>query len=77
MRINQKPLLGIFSFLVIVYSFINIFRSGINWDSVFDLNAARSTIQLDNASTLMDAYEKIPLTSEFYGIFIYILSLMI
>jgi hypothetical protein len=74
MRINQKPLLGIFSFLVIVYSFINIFRSGINWDSVFDLNAARSTMQLDNAITLIDAYEKIPLTSEFYGIFIYQLS---
>jgi hypothetical protein len=74
MRIPQKSLLGILSFSVILYSFANIFKSGINWDSIFDLNAANTTTQIKGISSLTVAYDQIPLTSEFYGIFIYQLS---
>ena len=66
MRIPKKSLLGILSFSVILYSFANIFKSGINWDSIFDLNAANTTTQIKGISSLTVAYDHIPLTSEFY-----------
>ena len=74
MRIRKKFLFIFFSFSVLFYSFINIFKTGINWDSVFDLSAANYTKQIENMTSLSEAYDKVPLTSEFYGIFIYQLS---
>ena len=74
MRIRKKFLFIFFSFSVLFYSFINIFKTGINWDSVFDLSAANYTKQMENMTSLSEAYDKVPLTSEFYGIFIYQLS---
>jgi hypothetical protein len=55
-------------------AFIQISNTGINWDSVFDLNAAYVNLNLDQNVTLVDAYDAIPLTSEFYGTFLYNLS---
>ncbi len=74
MRIYQKTLLGVLTLSIILYSFLNIFKTGINWDSVFDLNAANSTMKINGTFTLAEAYESIPLTSEFYGIFVYQLA---
>ena len=52
-------------------SLTSIFKTGLGWDSVFDLSAAK--IALDNSRTLnLDSYyDLIPITSEFYGTLIY------
>jgi hypothetical protein len=70
----------IYLFLIVVglssqiLAFKQISNTGINWDSVFDLNAAFVNLNLDKNVSLVEAYDAIPLTSEFYGTFLYNLS---
>ena len=54
-----------------VISFTSIFKTGLGWDSVFDLNAAKISIENSGAKDLNAYYDLIPITSEFYGTFIY------
>jgi len=59
---------GLFGWVI---SLTSIFKTGLGWDSIFDLSAAK--IALENSRTLnLDAYyDLVPITSEFYGTFIY------
>ncbi len=54
-----------------VISFTSIFKTGLGWDSVFDLNAAKISIENSGSKDLNAYYDLIPLTSEFYGTFVY------
>ena len=54
-----------------VISFTSIFKTGLGWDSVFDLNAAKISIENSGAEDLNAYYDLIPITSEFYGTFVY------
>lgn len=54
-----------------VISFTSIFKTGLGWDSVFDLNTAKISIENSGAEDLNAYYELIPITSEFYGTFVY------
>jgi hypothetical protein len=46
----------------------------LGWDSVFDMNAAKISLNTSNTSDLNTYYELIPITSEFYGTFVYKIS---
>ena len=54
-----------------VISFTSIFKTGLGWDSVFDLNAAKISIENSGSEDLNAYYDLIPITSEFYGTFVY------
>jgi len=54
-----------------VISFTSIFKTGLGWDSVFDLNAAKISIENSGTIDLNAYYDLIPITSEFYGTFVY------
>jgi hypothetical protein len=54
-----------------VISFTSIFKTGLGWDSVFDLNAAKISIENSGSEDLNTYYDLIPITSEFYGTFVY------
>jgi hypothetical protein len=55
-------------------SLISIFRTGLGWDSVFDLNAAKISLENSYPSNLNYYYETVPITSEFYGTLVYKIS---
>ncbi len=52
-------------------SLTSIFKTGLGWDSVFDLNAAKISIENSGSIELNAYYDLIPITSEFYGTFVY------
>ncbi len=54
-----------------IISFTSIFKTGLGWDSVFDLNAAKIAIENSGSEDLNAYYDLIPITSEFYGTFVY------
>ncbi len=54
-----------------IVSFTSIFKTGLGWDSVFDLNAAKISIANSGSKDLNVYYDLIPITSEFYGTFVY------
>jgi hypothetical protein len=55
-------------------SLFSIFKTGLGWDSVFDLSAAKVSFENSKNLTRSEYYELVPLTSEFYGNFIYKIS---
>ena len=59
---------GLFGWVI---SFTSIFKTGLGWDSVFDLSAAKVSIENSGLQDLNTYYDSIPLTSEFYGTFVY------
>jgi hypothetical protein len=59
---------GVFGWIV---SLSSIFRTGVGWDSVFDLNAAKISLENSRTSDIYSYYDLVPITSEFYGTFIY------
>ena len=61
-------LVGLFGWVI---SFTSIFKTGLGWDSVFDLNAAKFSIENAGSEDLSSYYDLIPITSEFYGTFVY------
>ncbi len=61
-------LLGVAAILV---SAVSLRESGIGWDSKFDTDAALAARGVSSKGTLATAYDTVPLTSEFYGTFIY------
>jgi len=61
-------LMGIFGWII---SLTSIFRTGLGWDSVFDLNAAKISFENSRILNLNQYYELVPLTSEFYGTLVY------
>ena len=61
-------LVGLFGWVI---SFTSIFKTGLGWDSVFDLNAAKFSIENAGSEDLSYYYDLIPITSEFYGTFVY------
>lgn len=64
-------LLGIYGWAL---SLISIFKTGLGWDSYFDLNAAKISLENSHNPSLLTYYDKVPITSEFYGTFIYKIS---
>jgi hypothetical protein len=62
---------GLFGWVV---SLSSIFKTGLGWDSVFDLSAAKIALENSRALNLESYYDLIPITSEFYGTFIYKIS---
>jgi hypothetical protein len=52
-------------------SLLSIFKTGLGWDSVFDLNAAKISLENSNTLNLETYYEIVPITSEFYGTLVY------
>ena len=61
-------IVGLFGWLI---SLTSIFKTGLGWDSVFDLNAAKISIGNSGSKDLNVYYDLIPITSEFYGTFVY------
>ena len=61
-------LVGIYGWII---SLTSIFKTGLGWDSVFDLNAARISLENAYSPSLETYYEIVPVTSEFYGTFVY------
>ena len=61
-------IIGLFGWLI---SLTSIFKTGLGWDSVFDLNAAKISIGNSGSKDLNVYYDLIPITSEFYGTFVY------
>jgi hypothetical protein len=59
---------GVFGWII---SLSSIFRTGVGWDSVFDLNAAKISLDNSRTSDIYAYYDLVPITSEFYGTFIY------
>ena len=59
---------GLFGWSVALTS---IFKTGLGWDSVFDLNAAKLALENSGTLNLDSYYDIVPITSEFYGTFIY------
>jgi hypothetical protein len=55
-------------------SLTSIFKTGVGWDSVFDLNSAKMSLENSNTLNLATYYDLIPITSEFYGTLIYRIS---
>jgi hypothetical protein len=55
-------------------SFASIFKTGLGWDSFFDLSAAEISLKNSNLTNLGAYYDVVPITSEFYGTFIYKIS---
>lgn len=60
--------LGVGSIVVAAWS---LAHGGIGWDSQFDTGAALDARAVSSSSRLHDAYEEVPSTSEFYGVFLY------
>jgi hypothetical protein len=69
--ITVSAILGIFGWAT---SLISIFKTGVGWDSVFDLDAAKITKSMQGFESLQEFYNQVPLTSEFYGVLIYKLA---
>ncbi len=67
--VSLAPIIAGFAGWVI--SFTSIFKTGLGWDSVFDLNAAKISIENSGSKDLNAYYDLIPITSEFYGTFVY------
>jgi hypothetical protein len=61
-------LMGISGWII---SLTSIFKTGLGWDSVFDLNAAKISFENSRSLSLNQYYELVPLTSEFYGTLVY------
>jgi hypothetical protein len=61
-------LMGISGWII---SLTSIFKTGLGWDSVFDLNAAKISFENSRILSLNQYYELVPLTSEFYGTLVY------
>jgi hypothetical protein len=59
---------GVFGWII---SLSSIFRTGVGWDSVFDLNAAKISLENSKSLDIYSYYDLVPITSEFYGTFIY------
>jgi hypothetical protein len=59
---------GIFGWII---SLSSIFRTGVGWESVFDLNAAKISLENSKSLDIYSYYDLVPITSEFYGTFIY------
>jgi hypothetical protein len=64
-------LLGLSSIGVACWSAVN---GGIGWDTRSDTDAALTVRSLDTSQPLRQAYEAVPGTSEFYGVFVYQLA---
>ena len=60
--------LGAASIVVAIWS---LRHGGIGWDSRFDTGAALDARAVSSSSPLDEAYEQVPSTSEFYGVFVY------
>lgn len=60
-----------FSILGLSLSFITFKTTGIGWDSPGDMISAQAFSKLTGNESLLEAYELIPATSEFYGFFLY------
>jgi hypothetical protein len=60
--------IGIYGWIV---SLLSIFKTGLGWDSVFDLEAAKISFENSRSLNLNTYYDLVPLTSEFYGTFVY------
>jgi hypothetical protein len=56
--------------LEIVVAAWSLHEGGIGWDSHLDTVAALVTRSVDSSSSLAQAYETVPSTSEFYGVFL-------
>jgi hypothetical protein len=59
---------GLFGWSVALTS---IFKTGLGWDSIFDLNSAKLALENSGTLNLDSYYDIVPITSEFYGTFIY------
>lgn len=64
-------LLGIYA---ISLSIRSLFVAGIGWDSTFDTFATSIARGIDSGSSLQQAYDAIPVTTEFYGLLVYQLA---
>jgi hypothetical protein len=75
---NNHLLVKIVALIAGIYgwtiSLTSIFKTGVGWDSVFDLNAAKISLENSNTQDLSTYYDLIPITSEFYGTLIYKIS---
>jgi len=75
---NSRSLVKITALICGIYGWIisltSIFKTGVGWDSVFDLNSAKMSLENSNTSDLATYYDLIPITSEFYGTLIYRIS---
>ena len=60
--------LGVGAILVAGWS---LAHGGIGWDSRFDTGAALAARSVDSSRPLAEAYNAVPSTSEFYGLFLY------
>jgi hypothetical protein len=60
--------IGIYGWVI---SLLSIFKTGLGWDSVFDLNAAKISFENFRILNLTTYYDLVPLTSEFYGTLVY------
>ena len=58
----------------IALSIRSLFVAGIGWDSTFDTYATTVARGIDGSSTLREAYDAIPVTTEFYGLVVYQLA---
>ena len=49
---------------------LSAFKSGIAWDTSYELGIGNLSYQLDESSSLSEAYQFMPNASEYYGVFV-------